>query len=333
MKFVRPISGKSVNWELVEKVDIFKARSVPSRFQLRRQSLIGTLTAGLSDVFLVSFVLWLAATKGIKMVDPKVIQFEALDFFRRTMRYLKDAKIPFMVGGAYALNAYTGIQRHTKDLDLFVRREDVDEILEVLESHGLRTEITFSHWLAKAYCGDIYIDIIFSSGNAISEVDEEWFEYAKDGDVLGIRSKLCPLEEMLWSKAFIMERERFDGADVAHILGSCATMLDWDRLLRRFGPHWRVLLTHLILFGFIYPAQKSQIPPKVMRELMARLQDETIQRSEEANRRVCQGTLLSREQYLVDLERWGYADARRIPMGNMTEEQVVHWTEAIQHRH
>jgi hypothetical protein len=48
-----------------------------------------------------------------------------------------------------------------------------------------------------------------------------------------------------------------------------------------------------------------------------------------SGRRLCQGTLLSREQYLADVFRWGYADARVRPNGPMTTEEVSHWTAAI----
>ena len=34
--------------------------------------------------------------------------------------------------------------------------------------------------------------------------------------------------------------------------------------------------------------------------------------------KVCQGTLLSRAQYLVDVDEWGYEDARLQPRGTMT---------------
>jgi hypothetical protein len=59
------------------------------------------------------------------------------------------------------------------------------------------------------------------------------------------------VEETIWSKAFVMERERYDGADIAHLLRASAERLDWHRLLERFDAHWPVLLSHLILFGFI----------------------------------------------------------------------------------
>ena len=39
--------------------------------------------------------------------------------------------------------------------------------------------------------------------------------------------------------------------------------------------------------------------------------------------KLCQGTLLSRAQYLVDIDEWGYEDARLLPRGGMTPEQVA----------
>jgi len=48
-----------------------------------------------------------------------------------------------------------------------------------------------------------------------------------------------------------MERERYDGADIAHILRARAADLDWERLLERFAGHWHVLLSHLILFEYL----------------------------------------------------------------------------------
>jgi hypothetical protein len=132
---------------------------------------------------------------------------------------------------------------------------------------------------------------------------------------------------MLWSKAFIMERERFDGGDVNHLILRCGIGLDWRRLIRRFAGHWRVLLSHLVTFGFVYPAEHSSVPPWVMDHLVARLQLEMRERRYEG--RICRGPLISRAQYLIDIEQWGYADARLGPQGCMSDEEVELWTAAI----
>jgi hypothetical protein len=246
------------------------------------------------------------------------------------MQVLKQQRFPFLVGGAYALAHYGGVVRHTKDFDIFLRPADCVRALELLSAAGFCTELTFPHWLGKAYQGDDFIDVIFSSGNGIARVDEGWFEHAVHAEVLGEAVLLCPVEEIIWSKGFVTERERFDGADICHLLRSCAPILDWRRLLARFGPHWRVLLGHLVFFGFVYPSHRDIIPDGVMQELLARLQDEMI--APPPRQRVCRGTLLSREQYLPDIEEWGYQDARLRPLGNMSAEDIQIWTDAIGQR-
>ncbi|HEY7889103.1 MAG TPA: hypothetical protein VIC29_12850 [Steroidobacteraceae bacterium] len=249
-------------------------------------------------------------------------------FYLSTLTLLADAHIPFLVGGAYALNYYTGIARHTKDLDVFVRRAHYGAVEIVLGAAGIATELTFPHWLGKASCEHASLDVIFSSGNGLAQVDEAWFEHAVLGTVLGAEARICPPEEMIWSKAFITERERYDGADIMHLLLACADRLDWPRLLARFQGHWRVLLSYLGLFGFVYPSERAHIPAWVMRDLIERLANEL--RSPPPPRRVCQGTLLSREQYLTDVGLWGFEDARLTEAGSMTVEEVAHWTCAIE---
>jgi hypothetical protein len=252
---------------------------------------------------------------------------ETRAFYREVMGVLQKAGVPFLVGGAYALHRYTGIERHTKDLDVFVRPADSRAALDALAAADCRTELTFPHWLGKAYRGDEFIDVIFSSGNAVAAVDNQWFEHAVTGEVLGVPARLVPPEEMIWQKSFVQERERYDGADVAHLLRAVGRDLDWPRLLSRFGPHWRLLLSQLVLFGFVYPSERDRVPAWVMSDLVARLQAEVAAPPPEE--RVCQGTLLSREQYLIDIERWGYADPREQPQGKMTPSDIDRWTRAI----
>jgi hypothetical protein len=248
-------------------------------------------------------------------------------FYVRVMTRLQEAGVPFLVGGAFALARFTGIERSTKDFDVFVRREDIERTLRALEDETCTTELSFPHWLAKAVCGDDFVDIIFSSGNAVANVDDEWFEHAPEEMVLGMRAKISPAEEMIWSKAFIMERERYDGADVMHLILRRGELLDWPRLLRRFGDHWRVLLAHLVMFNFVYPGEHTKIPTWVMEHLIARLQRET--RSPPSNEHICRGPLLSRAQYLIDIQLWGHKDARLGPQGVMTDDEVKLWTAAI----
>ena len=260
---------------------------------------------------------------------PAHLDRDTFAFYARSLKALNDARVPFLVGGAYAFERYTAIARHTKDFDIFVRESDLDDVFMVLTATGCETSVTFPHWLGKARCGDDLVDIIFSSGNGVAKVDEQWFEHAVEEIVLGVPVQLMPAEEMIWSKGFIMERERFDGADVAHILHARAESLDWRRLLMRFGRHWRILLAHLTLFGFIYPSERARVPAWVMHELSRRLARETASVPVADATPVCRGPLLSRAQYLVDVDERGFRDARLTHESAMKESDVELWTEGI----
>lgn len=255
---------------------------------------------------------------------------EAIEFYRDTLNILNEAGLPYLVGGAYALNHHTQIDRHTNDFDIFIARADYDRIRDVLAASGYHTDMTYPHWLAKIRHNGYFIDLIFSSGNGVAEVDQIWFDYAVPAEILGVNTYVCPTEETIWSKAFIMERERFDGADVAHLLLARGRELDWHRLMYRFAPHWRLLLSHLTLFGFIYPSHRDIVPSWIMEKLMKKLQLECSQPA--PNTDICGGTLLSREQYLNDVNLWGYEDARVEPYGKMSEHDTAKWTAAIKLR-
>jgi len=129
-----------------------------------------------------------------------MIQLEAADdvsaneFYRAMVGHLSEAGVRFLVGGAYALEHYTGIARRTKDIDLFVHPRECDAVLAVLAAGGCATEVTSPVWLAKAFCGDDYVDVIFSSGNGIAEVHDIWFAHAVAAEILGVPVQLCAPE-------------------------------------------------------------------------------------------------------------------------------------------
>jgi hypothetical protein len=253
-----------------------------------------------------------------------VLSPSSIEFYRDSLAILREAGIPHLVGGAYAFARYTGIERHTKDFDVFIQRESFGAAERAFQKAGYRTELTFPHWIGKVFKGEDFVDLIYSAGNGVAEVDERWFEHAVDEQVFGVDVRLIPAEEMIWSKGLIMERERFDGADVAHIIRAVGDRLDWHRLLERFGNYWRALYAHVVLFGFIYPSDRTKVPPWVVDELTGRVGTETTNAAE----KVCNGTILSRQQYLKDISDWGYQDARVVD-GMMSPEDITLWTAGI----
>jgi hypothetical protein len=249
-------------------------------------------------------------------------------FYRNVLRQLTRAGVPFQVGGAYALMHHTGMRRWTRDLDLMVRRDDWPMAAHTLRAHGIRTRLPFPHWLGKAASNGYEVDIIFSGGNGLTKVDDVWMSRGKPGRVLGCLVHLAPPEELLWTKAFVMERERYDGADVQHLLLALAEGLDWAHLCWRFRGHERVLLAHVMLFTYVYPGHAHRLPAGLIDRLLTA---PPISTNGAGADRLCRGTLLSRAQYLPDIEAQGFEDARRPPYGPMTERELRIWTRAINH--
>lgn len=228
----------------------------------------------------------------------------------RALRALNEARIPYTVGGAFALRVYTGIHRDTKDLDVFLMQKDVGRALDACTRAGFRTELTDPLWLGKAIDGEFFVDFIFSSGNGIAVVDEEWIALGRRAVVQGVPTVVAPPEEMIWSKSFVQERHRYDGADVAHLILACGKDLDWERLYRRMRDHWQVLFAHLLLFRFSYPRERDRVPHWLVEELARRTIRAEREPLTEEQVRLCRGTLLSRYSYIIDVEEWGYADGR-----------------------
>jgi hypothetical protein len=247
-------------------------------------------------------------------LDPRTAAF-----YSDVIAAFSEAGIDFLIGGAYAFEVYTDIGNRTKDLDIFLRPRDFEAVRRAARRRRYVTEKTAPHWLGKVRSDRDFVDIIYSSGNGLCPVDDTWFANAPPAEVLGHQVRLVPLEEMIWQKAFIMERERYDGADVAHLLRAHGRTLDWERLLARFGAHWPVLLAHLVLYDYIYPSERDRVPGWVLRELVDRRAPELRATEEE---HVCLGTLLSRQQYLPDVEQLAFVDGRLPPTGTLDAETI-----------
>lgn len=251
---------------------------------------------------------------------------DSRDFYLKSLDVLDEAGIPYCVAGAYALAAHAGIVRHTKDLDVFLRRDDLPVAAAALEDVGCRIEHTHPHWLAKAFAPpptEAFVDLIFRAASGIWEVDDEWVSHTRPGIVMGRTTPLIAPEELIWSKAMVMERHRFDGADIAHVLHASGPAINWERLIQRAAGHEGILLGHLAFYRYIYPCEADHVPIAVMEELLSRVRDHAAPREQ-----VCRGPLVSWEQYLPDINERGLRDGRLKPWGKLTREEVIRWTAA-----
>ncbi len=230
---------------------------------------------------------------------------ESTEFYKEALEMLNASGCQYMLGGAFAMFQYTGIFRDTKDLDIFCKSSEYPKILKYFASQGYKTELTDVRWLAKVFHGDYFIDIIFDTVSNICTVDDSWYERATTGYFADVPVKFIPVEELIWCKMYVQNRERNDNADINHILLKYGRNVDWNQLLFRLDTHWHLLLAQLLIFQFVYPADYHEIIPKW-------LFDELMNRANEQYdlpppvEKVCRGPLIDQTQYQVDIKEWDY---------------------------
>ncbi|MBK3735540.1 hypothetical protein GAY29_21025 [Azospirillum brasilense] len=234
------------------------------------------------------------------------VSAEAEAFYTESLKILTESGIPFLLGGTYALSAYPGIPRPTKDIDIFCRGGDFPRILAHFQDRGFTTEIEDERWIGKVLHGDLFFDVIFNSAAAINPVNDRWFEEDHRALVCGTDVQLIPPTEMVFSKAFVQMRHKHDGPDVAHMILKQHAHIDWKRLLGHMEQYWEVLLMHVLNFRFIYPTERDHIPAWLLQELLDRLNERA--KLPVPQTRICRGRLFSREDYRIDVTDWGFAD-------------------------
>ncbi len=230
------------------------------------------------------------------------------DVYRRALEALNAAGVPYVVAGAYAIYEHTGIYRKTKDLDLFFEPTAVIPAARALRGAGFRTRLEDPHWLAKATFGEHFVDLIFGMGNGVALVDEGWIRHSRTGILAATPVRIAPAEELIWHRLFINERHRHDMADVLHLILCLGDTLDWERLVARVGENWPLLLAQLVLFSYVYPGYRSNVPAWAYEQLMERARADVDRDNEEVD--FTRGPLLSRFSFTIDVREWGFSDPR-----------------------
>ena len=233
---------------------------------------------------------------------PSELPEEQATLFRDVLLLLEEKNIPYAVSGAFALRQHTGICRFTKDLDLFMTARTACKVYRYLRDCGYQCEVCDPVWLAKVRRGDFFIDLITGMSNAVIVVEDSWIERAVPAEVHGVQSRVLAPEELVASKLFVAKRERFDGADVAHVIYSTHGTFDWERELNLVGEHWEILLWALLLFSYVYPAQTNRVPEAIWRKLLHRFESQIgKQRPDERFR----GSLVDENMFAIDVNEWG----------------------------
>ncbi|HXR98140.1 MAG TPA: nucleotidyltransferase [Terriglobales bacterium] len=231
---------------------------------------------------------------------------EQRQLFQRVLRALTRGGVTYSVAGAFAMRHHTGIWRFTKDLDLFLPADRIEVALTLCRTAGLITEVTDPVWLAKAWAGNYFVDMISGMSNGVFWVTPDWIERAVAGEVFGQKVRMLAPEEMILSKLFVTRRERFDGSDVCHLIYCCGSLLDWPRLIAATGDHWELLLWHLHLYRYVYPSASVTVPEAVWTELEERWREARRESARKgAPSRPFRGSLIDPLMFQPDVAQWG----------------------------
>lgn len=233
---------------------------------------------------------------------PMDVPEEQATLFEEVLTVLEEKHVPYAVSGAFALRQHTGICRFTKDLDLFMTAETSKHAFAYLRERGFECEVCDPVWLAKARKDEFFVDLITGMSNGVIVVENSWIERARAAVVHGVTSRVLAPEELVASKLFVAKRERFDGADIAHIIYGTYKAFDWKRELELVGENWEILFWSLVLFRYVYPAQTHYVPAEVWRELLEKFQQTVTTRDSKARFR---GSLVDENMFAIDLNEWG----------------------------
>lgn len=240
--------------------------------------------------------------------------------YQRALRALNRAAVPYTISGLYAIYEYTGIYRQTKDLDLFFEPDVVVDAARVLKQEGFTVHIEQAHWLAKAWQGNVLVDMIYGMGNGYAFIDSDWYRYSRSGILAAEPVRVAPPEDLIWHRLFVSERHRWDMSDIAHLILCRGDELNWERLLARVGDYWRLLLAQVLTFDFVYPGHRHRIPTWVREDLLDRTHEE-LQTTGDPG--ACWGTMISRFSFAIDVNEWGFDDPRAHSIEDARATEVV----------
>lgn len=249
---------------------------------------------------------------------------EQAELFRDVLQALEDSRIPYAVSGAFSLRQHTGICRYTKDLDLFLTAQNSGRALECLRNARFECEVTDPVWLSKAWRDGYFVDLITGMSNGVITVEESWIRRARRAVVYGVETRVLAPEELVASKIFVAKRERFDGADIAHVIYGTYGGFDWQRELEIVGEHWEMLFWSMVLFRYVYPGQSHYVPQEIWCELLARFTREVKSPNPEA---LFRGSLVDENLFAIDVEDWGLPNllekSRRLRLEKMERDRAA----------
>jgi hypothetical protein len=155
---------------------------------------------------------------------------EVLDTLKRCAAALRDANIPYMLGGGVAAWARGGPES-VHDVDIMVKPAEAEAALSALERLGLKSERPPEGWLLKAWDGNVLVDLIFQPRGM--EIDDNALARAELMNVKSQEMPVMALEDVIATKLLALSERWLDYDQLLHIARACREQIDWEEIRAR----------------------------------------------------------------------------------------------------
>jgi hypothetical protein len=190
--------------------------------------------------------------------------------YRNVLIKAQDSGIPFALGGGMAAMVYAGQTRDSKDIDIYLRPGDRDGMIGLLTSLGLTDYYDQKpydrSWIYRSWQDGMIVDVMWGMANQRAQVDDLWLS-GPSFEVEGRSILVVPPEEILWSKLYVLQRDRCDWPDALNMLYALGPDLAWSHLLERVGPDVGLLAGLLATFRWLCPTRAAKLPASLWSRL------------------------------------------------------------------
>jgi hypothetical protein len=177
---------------------------------------------------------------------------ELIDSMKRAASVLRDADVPYILGGGLAAWARGGPPTE-HDVDFFVHERDAKRALEALVDAGMKADQPPEDWLLKAWHGETLIDLIFHPAGG--PIDDGHFERSEQLEVASQTMLVASLGDILTTKLLALNEQDPDMSSVLELARSLREQIDWDfvRSHTADSPFARAFFTLVEELGVVDP--------------------------------------------------------------------------------
>ena len=175
---------------------------------------------------------------------------ELLETLKKVAGLLRDAEIPFLLGGGLAVWARGGPET-AHDIDLMLRQPDAEQGLKVLANAGLRPEEPPEGWLYKAFDRDVMVDLIFEPSG--QPIEDAVFDRAEELNVNAVPMRVMALEDVFVTKLTAMREHELDYESVVQMARPVREQVDWGEVRSRTdgSPYAQAFFTLVEELGIV----------------------------------------------------------------------------------